>query len=283
MIHKNGFDHFDLTPSDSEQGWETSWEEKSIAVHMAASPPPCLLLVEADEGWRAFLRQVFREEGYALEVASSLDHALAQASAQTFDLILIHLPADHPRQLFDTIKTFSQSAQHTRIGVITNLGISSEEADDQGLAFLVSTPATLEPLLAQIAICLQRPIPGEQADQVTVVEQFLEALTHKEHHKLFSLCTDDLICYSLPSSPVPLAKIIRGKDALEQCMAALRNRYRALRLEVQHIYSRPKGLVAQYMLWWAETDGAWAMKSGFCLLQFSGKRLRQIGLQSEKN
>lgn len=284
MLEKNGIDDpLDLPPSDSAHSWGGSWKEKRVAVYPSASPTPCLLLIEADAGWQTFLKLVLREEGYALEIAASLEHALAHADRQVFDLILLHLNADNPRQLLQIITAFQERVQSTKLGVITHVEISSEVAEEQGLAFIMSTPVALEPLLAEIAICLQRPVLPAQARHAQVVRQFLEGLPLKEHQKVFGLCTDDLVCYSLPSSPVPLARTIRGKDALELCVQALRSRYRALRVEVQHIYSRPKGLVAQYILWWVESEGIWEMKSGASLLQFSGERLRQIGLQAERN
>src|SRR5579872_2284576 len=106
MIQKNGFDPVDLIPPDSEHSWGT-WEEKA-ALHPFASPSPCLLLVEADAGWQTFLKLALSEEGYALQVASSLEHALAQASMQTFDLVLVHLPDDSPRQLLKTMKSLRE-------------------------------------------------------------------------------------------------------------------------------------------------------------------------------
>ncbi len=282
MVQKNGFDNLDLS-MDSEYGWGV-WEERQAPIRPFTAPSPRLLLVEADQGWQPFLELLLREEGYALQVVSSVEQALARISAQTFDLVLAHLCADTSRQLFRAIKSLRERTAPARLGVITSWKSPAEIAEEQGLAFILSTSLSLEPLLAQIALCLQRPLTGERARQAEIAKRFLEALTLKEHHLMLSLCTEDILCYSLPSSPAPLTEAIRGKEALERGTELLRSRYRALKVEAQPtIYSRPKGLAAPYMLWWVEPDGRWDQKNGCALIQFSGERIRQIGLRTEKN
>jgi ActR/RegA family two-component response regulator len=280
MTQQNGFQPSDLSTSDTGHAWET-WEEKEMASPLSAAPPPHLLLVETDPGLQTFLELALREEGYTLQVASSLQQALAFISVQRFDFVLAHLPADRPRKLFRVLKPLKERIPATKLGVITDWNSSAEEAENQGWAFILPRPLAVEQLLAEIAICLDTALTPEQERQVQVVERFLEVLMLQDRSKALSLCAEDIVCYPPAPPLLPLAHPLRGKAALEQYLEVLHRRFQAFRLEVQDVYSRPRGLAVRYHMWWSASRRGWEMMGGTLLLQFKTDRIRQIGWQAD--
>src|SRR5262249_42557808 len=101
--------------------------------------------------------------------------------------------------------------------------------------------------------------------------------------KALSLCTEDIVYYPPAPPLLPLVNTVHGKAAMERSLETLRNSYLALRLEVQQIYSRPRGLAVRYSKWWAERDGSWGLLSGVLLFRFTADRIHQIGFLAEKN
>lgn len=280
MIQKNGFQQFGTGTPDTDYVWGT-WEEREHTFLSAASSFPPVLLVEASPGGvQSFLEPALREEGYTLRLASSLDQALALVSIQTFDLVLVDVSADTPNQLFTSLKPLKARIQPLKLGVITNVAVSAEEADAQGFAFVLPRPVAVEQLLAKTAISIHKALTPEQQRQALVVKRFFEALKLKQRSALAHLCTEDMVFYP----PVPyssrLAQALSGRTTISGSVEAQRNQYKGIRLEIHHIYSRPRGLVAQYHLWWAETDGKWDEEVGALLVQFTGDRIRQIGLRA---
>lgn len=280
MTQKNGFEQPAAMTSDAEYIWGTG-EEKEGASLPDTALSPRLLLVAADTELQAFLELALREEGYAFQVASSLEQALALASTETFDFVLADLSFGSPRNLFRTIRPLKDRVQPIKLGVIVRGTVSSEEVEKHGLAFAMSRPIAAEQLLVKLAICLQRALTPEQAWQARTVSDFFEMLTLKDKARLLTLCTEDFVYYPAAHCPPPLAILLRSRAALASYVETLRSSYSGLRLELEHIYSRPEGLVAQYSIYWAESNHSWEMLSGMFLVQFTGSRIRQIGLQAE--
>jgi CheY-like chemotaxis protein len=282
MMQKNGFEPSALTTPETEYIWRTR-EEQEGNVLPAASLPPRLLLIEADTGLRALLELVLKEEGYALQVVSSVGHALALASVQAFDFVLADLSFASPRHLFRTIRPLKERMPSVQLGAVVRGTISPEEVEKQGFAFVVSRPIAVEQLLVQLAICLQRALTPAQAQQAQVVGYFFEALTLKDRARLLSVCAEDFLYFPSAHGPPPLATLLRGRAALANYVETLRRTYNGVRVELEHTYSRPKGLAAQYSIYWAEPGSPWEMMGGTFLMQFTGARIRQIGLRTETN
>jgi hypothetical protein len=118
-----------------------------------------------------------------------------------------------------------------------------------------------------------------QTRQARIVELFFEALTLKKKEKLLSLCTEDIVLAPPVLALLPLASTISGKAAVDRYVEALRSSYKTFRLEVERIYSRPKGLLVNYLLCWTEPDGSWEWVGDALLFQFTGDYIRQIGFQ----
>lgn len=120
--------------------------------------------------------------------------------------------------------------------------------------------------------------PGQKR-QARIVELFFEALTLKKQEKLLSLCTEDIVFTPPVLALLPLATTISGKAAVGRYIEALRSSYKTFRLEVERVYSRPKGLLIHYLICWTEPDGSWELAGDSLLFQFTGDFIRQIGLQ----
>jgi len=120
--------------------------------------------------------------------------------------------------------------------------------------------------------------PGQKR-QAQIIALFFEALTLKKKEKLLSLCTEDIVFAPPVLALLPLASTISGKVAVGKYVEALRSSYKTCRLEVERIYSRPKGLLVHYLLCWAEPDGSWELMGDSLLFQFTGDYIHQIGFQ----
>lgn len=280
MVQKNGFQQLGAITSDTDYVWG-AWEKGGVAILPPASSPSHLLLVEADPGQQSLLNGALREEGYTLRVVASLEQALTLTKSQAFDLVLANLPADTPETLFHALQPLKERILPGRLGVMSSVPISADEADAQDVAFALPTPVTMEYLLAEIAICLQKALTPEQKRQAQIVEHFFEALTLRELSKMMSLCTEDIVYYAPKFRSLPAARVIIGKAAVGAYLAALRYSYQTFRLEVQRAYGRPKGLAVKYSLWWAGADRTWDVEPSTFLMQFVGDRISQIGLRAD--
>src|ERR1043166_8171362 len=139
MIHKIGFRQVDATTFDRLCVWET-WEESEAALFPPNSSSPQVLLVEADPARPVSIERALRDEGYTLRVASSLEQALALIRVQPFEILLADLSVGTARQLFNILKPFKERIRPIKLGVVTNVSISADEADDQGVAFALPRP-----------------------------------------------------------------------------------------------------------------------------------------------
>jgi CheY-like chemotaxis protein len=280
MVQKNGFQQPGAIIPNTDYMWG-AWEEGRIAILPPASSPSHLLLVEANPGQHPLLKGALREEGYLLHVATSLEQALALIKSQAFDLVLAHLPADTSENLFNALAPFKAYLPPDKLGVMSNAPVSADDTDSLEVAFALPTPITMEYVLAEVAICLQKALTPEQKRQAQVVEHFFEALTLRELPKMMSLCTEDIVYYAPKFRSLPGARAIIGKAAVGAYLAALRHSYQTFRLEVQRAYSRPRGLAVKYTLWWAAADRTWDVESSTFLMQFIGDRISQIGLRAD--
>ncbi len=280
MVQKNGFQQLGATTSDTDYGWE-AWEEGGVAILPPASSPSHLLLVDADPVQQYLLYGALREEGYSLHTATSLEQALRLIKSQAFDLVLANLSAETPEKLFNALRPLKEGIPPGKLGVMSNVSVSADEADAEEVAFALPSPITMEFLLAEIAICLQKALTPEQKRQTQIVEHFFEALTLKELPRMLSLCTEDIVYYAPKFRSLPAVRAIMGKAAVGTYLAALRHSYQTFRLEMQRSYSRPKGLAVKYSLWWAAPDRNWNVELSTFLMQFIGDRICQIGWRAD--
>ncbi len=280
MVQKNGFQQLGAIASDTDFVWG-AWEKGGVAILPPTSSSSHLLLVEADPGQQSLLNGALREEGYTLRIAASLEQALALVKSQSFDLALVNLSANTPETLFQALLPLKEGMLPGKLAVMSNVPISADEADIQDVAFALPTPVTMEYLLAEIAICLQKALTPEQKRQAKIVEHFFEALTLKELPKVMSFCTEDIVYYAPKFRSLPAARAVIGKIAVGAYLAALRHSYQTFRLEVQRAYGRPKGLAVKYSLWWAAADRTWDVEPSTFLMQFVGDRISQIGLRAD--
>lgn len=244
---------------------------------MPTSSTPHLLLIEADTSLQTYLAALLREEGYRLQIAVSLEQAIALISAQNFDLVLVGTLSGTPRKVSRALKPLQERLSPSKLGILTHERISAEQAEKGDFAFLLRKPIETEQLLAEIAICFHRVLTPAQKRQAQVVRQFFGALVPHNGKTALEYCAEDMVYYP-PGLPLwPFASAMRGKAAMQRYLETLRSSYQHLRLEAQRSYSWSRGVAVRYTMWWTEPDGSWETQGGTHLFQFTGDHICQIG------
>lgn len=122
------------------------------------------------------------------------------------------------------------------------------------------------------------PLSEMQRQQAQVVAAFLAAVQANNPQALRRLCTPTVINYPASSgffaSP---AGPSRGREAVVAALVARRLRYGALRLEVQSVAPRPKGLAIEYLCCWLPTQGMWQVQIDTLLVELVAEQIQQLG------
>ena len=135
-----------------------------------ASAPPRLLVVARDSDLRDVFGTLLREEGYELQVASTLDEALALAEQMAFALVLTDLYAGTSPHAFTPSHILRRRVQPTPVGLLTTAA-RLDAMDTARFAFVQRMPFDLETLLGDIASALDTPLRAERRRQAEVVRR----------------------------------------------------------------------------------------------------------------
>lgn len=247
------------------------------------SSAPARLLLVGPSYEHALLQKWLAEEGYAIQVAATVEEALTLLTERSFQCALVDLSAGPFHSFLDAIELLRGQDRVILVGAIASEKLSAEEAEEHGVAFFLSKPVQSERLFTELALGLRVPLTAEQERQAQVVKDFFAAVNTKNTHKVLELCTSTLSYY--PSASHGLLSPFRpisSQGTLTTYFEFIRQRSLALRLEVENIYSRPRGLAVQYSAWWARPHQSWEVQTDILLFHFLKDRIHQIGLQPDK-
>ncbi len=267
---------------DQLEGDFASWPFTTLQTEReseCSSPAaPHLLIACSSAALTAHLQMLLSEEGYALQVATTFEEALALLEQRSFQAVL----TDRSRlsgSLFDSLQSLRKLDRTIPVGVIANGEISMAEAEEDGCAFVLSTPLQAERLFTELALGLDLQLTHNQERQAQVVKDFFAALNAKNLLKIQRLCTRDVSCYSAVSPPwLPLFRAITNQGRAEGYAGFISQPPPALRLEIERIYSRPRGLAVQYSGWWQQPNRGWEVQVDTLLVHFRDDCIQQIGL-----
>jgi DNA-binding response OmpR family regulator len=116
---------------------------------------PRILIVEADRAIANLLHFFLGEEGYEVELASSLEEASTILGTQTYQLILLDLFHRVPRQIFLTAEQLQERCKPTPVGLLFSWDLPAEEVQRQRFAFVLPKPFDLDQLLSAVATAVQ--------------------------------------------------------------------------------------------------------------------------------
>ncbi len=240
-------------------------------------PYPRVLVVEDDQDLLELLQLLLADSGYEALNASSLSEALALLDTSTFHLILTDSFARTLQAVLPSLQFLLQRAHPTPVGLITAWGLSEEEVERAGFAFLTPKPFDVDHLLYQVAATIQTPLNPDQERQAQVVHQYFAALTDREWDKLIALCTNEVV-YVLPGE-MPFSGEVTGKAAFRAYTEATFARFPSARFADVMVYASPSGLAARYKGSWLATENRELYMTGAVHFQFKGAHIKQIGVQ----
>ena len=246
---------------------------------VSPSPPPGLLLVSPPSEHTMLLQKWFTEEGYAIQVAATSEEALALLEQRSFRCVLTYLLSEPSASFFRALEPLRKRGWAIPVGAITSEELSAEAAEEYEVAFTLSNLVQAERLFTELALGLRLPLTAEQERQGQVVKDFFAAVSAKNARNMLDLCTSN-VAYFPSASHRWLSRFSasRSQGAVALYADFIGQRSLSLRLEVERIYSRPRGLAVQYSAWWAKPNRGWEVQTETLLFQFLADRIHQIGV-----
>lgn len=240
---------------------------------------PNLLVACSNAALTTHLQTLLPEEGYTLQVAATIEEALALLEQRSFQGVLTDRFSGPPGNLFTPIQLLRKRGWTIPVGIIASEERSAEEAEEDGFAFVLSFPLHAERLFTELALGLRLRLTHDQERQAQVVKDFFAALNAKNIQKILRLCTNDVSYYPAASQYwLPLFMAISSQGRGDGYAEFIHQPLLAFRLEIEQIYSRPRGLAVHYSAWWAKSNRGWEVQTDTLLFHFLGERIHQIGL-----
>lgn len=245
--------------------------------------PPRLLVIDDDSDLRLFLQDLLIEEGYAVDVAATLDEALAFLDSHVYHLVLTDLLTHSSSDPLRSALIVRDYAHPTPVAALTGWNISSAEVTRAGLARLIPKPFDLSDLLVSISSCLVTSYSADQRRQAEVLARYYEAVNVRDIDACVSLCAEDVHGYLSAEAPGEQKDMLAGQAALR---AELERRLRLspdMRVEDYLIHPLPKGLAVRYLKSWTPPGipGERITVTASMLFQFNGERISQISVRLE--
>jgi len=244
---------------------------------VASAAPPRVLVIDDDPDIRDALRLLLEDAGYDIADAASRADALAQIDTTTFRCILTDAFAGTPAGALESIRPLVERARPTPLGLLTGWRLPQEDIERSGVAFVATKPFDLDQLLASVAAAIAMPLTPEQQRQAAVVRAYFAALTARDWDALVALCTDD-VTYVLPGD-TPFSGTVTGKAAFRAYTEDTYQHFPAARFWDVTVYATPAGLAARFQGAWRAPDGSEPRMSGAVQFQFTGERIKQIGVR----
>ena len=236
----------------------------------AHASAPRLLVVDDDATQLSLVQAVLEEEGYAVTPATSLSTSLRALEEHLFHLVLTDLFAAHSQAPLQSIHPLIEQAAPTPVGVMTAWRVPEAAVTQADLAFVLQKPFDLVDLLGQVDAVLHPTIKSLR--QLTLVEQFFNALNARDWPRLARLCAPDV-------KMSPAGNVASVRLGLPGYLAYLEQRLRRLpdyTLEEVQVFPRQDGVATRYLARWHSRDGCQHRASGAMRFRFRQGRIAQI-------
>lgn len=244
---------------------------------------PCVLVVEDDPEIGETVRVLLSEEGYLIELVTTLEAALARVDERLFDFILTDLLTD----IFDftgtsadpleAVERLLRRVQPTPVGIMTAWNIPPEQVAQRGFACLITKPFDVSELLMTVAQSIRVTRTAEQEIQVRVLRAYCEAFNAQNFDACLALCGDDLVFFPPNQTPFAEKEAISGKAAyrahLEQGLLLVPG----FRFEACYFYALAEGTAMRFEESWSIGDGRARMLATM-IFGFTGERISRIGV-----
>lgn len=240
---------------------------------------PWLLLVEPDAELREILGDLLHEEGYDLQIAATLQEALALLDSRTFAFVLSDLFAGVSKHAFTQAHILRRRANPIPVGLLTtNPPRDPETLTQAGFACVIPMPFDLDAFLITLASCINQSLTLDQQRQAETVQCYFDALTAGDWEAVLALCTEEVAYYPPANSRITTERKLSGKAAYRAYLAASIPQYPGYVCQEVMTYARPKGLAVCYRYGWLPRGAAPAYGVGNVLFHFEGDLISQIGV-----
>lgn len=277
-VTRRGFAFLARKPFDLEELFAliAACLNSSLNPGAGAPLPARVLLVDPDETARESLAPMLIEEGYAVARASSLEGALALVDERCFHLILAALPGGG--QFGGQAHLLQRLARPTPVGVITEQGVSPEDAVEPGFAFRALRSMDQAELLKLVHHTIKQPLSAEQQCQLQIAQRFFMAIETEGWETMAALCHKEFVCYPPVNSKITSAREVRGMHAYRAYKEAITRGYPGYHPEEELIYVHPQGIAARYRCVWTSPDGHPQRVMVGKLVRFKGQLISELKL-----
>lgn len=234
-----------------------------------------LLIADDDPDLLDTLACIFRDEGYAVVSAASLDAAIDCVERETFAFVLTDL-FDHSPVGLEQLGALRDAAYPTPVVGMSAWRVPQEEVARARLASFITKPFDLDDLLSHVAAAISVPMTPDQARQERIVQAFFHCLSEGDWDGAVSLCRDDVIYVAPHGIPIQRSPIV-GRAAYRTYIEETVRRFPGFRIGEVRVVPTPRGLAVRYTVHWDQ--GGRACTSAGVVVEFDAQdHVRQIGV-----
>lgn len=215
-----------------------------------------LLVVDDEDDVRAVMRELLTEEGYTVEVAATLEEALALHDERLFDLTLTDLLNHDPARLLQGAYALVERSQPAPVAIFSGWPLIPVQVREAGFAALIAKPFELEGVLATVAHLLDIRLTPTQQDERETMERYCAAFNAHDLDACLALCADDLR-FTPPDGFLAGAHEIKGRAAYRAHLEAGLRLMPDFRFEARRYYpqgSRDDGITLRFEESWRLPD-----------------------------
>lgn len=252
----------------------------SLSPSPATYPP--VLVATADAALQEVLIDLLAEGGFVAHPAQSLSHALTLCEQRAYAMVLAEIFVGAVPRAWDDACTLARRVYPVPVGLLVTHALMPEAAQHTRFAFVQRMPFEIDELLARVSTASARPLTPRQVRWAGIVERYHAAIASGDWNTLCALCADDVICYPPANSCLTTTRRLEGKAAVRAYFESAAAHYHRVTSADLAIFPQPRGIIARHTATWLDQDEEVHQAAITLRLRFSGDRISQIGLRTNR-
>lgn len=243
-----------------------------------------LLVIDDDDDLRLFLHDLLSEEGYLVDLCSTLDEALIAINSHVYHLIITDLLAHSAVDPLHSAIAICEAAAPTPVMALTGWNISADEVVQAGLIRLAPKPFDITNLLSVVAECSSTMLNLQQQRWGAIVGEHCAAVVTNDLDALATHCADDVRIEADLRMRRDAVMTITGRASyrtrLEQWRAATPD----LRIDDSLLYPHPDGVALRAVISWQASgsmDGRMCVASSV-IFRFTDQLISQLTIRASE-